>query len=37
LAAAASGVVSRLFLFPVPAIFSAILATCLGAAFILGG
>jgi len=37
LATIASGVVSWLFLFPAPAIFSAILATCLGAAFVLAG
>jgi hypothetical protein len=36
-ASVATGVISWLFLFPVPAIFSAILATCLGAAFVLAG
>lgn len=34
-ASIASVVVSWLFLFPVPAIFSAVLATCLAAAFVL--
>jgi len=37
LATIASGVVAWLFLFPVPAIFSAILATCLGVAFVVAG
>jgi len=37
LATIASGVVAWLFLFPVPAIFSAVLATCLGVAFVVAG